>query len=111
MENCVFCKIASGEIPSEKIFESDNFIVVKDINPKVEGHSLIVSRKHYDNFMEMPQELYGEILMVAKSAVKKLGIMDFNLVVNNGRNAGQIIPHFHLHILPRRVGDKFGVGV
>lgn len=111
VKDCVFCKIVAGDIPSEKILESENFIVVKDAFPKVEGHSLIISKKHYDSFLDMPQELYEELLVTMRNAVKKLGLDDFNLVLNNGKVAGQIIPHVHWHILPRKKDDGFQVGV
>ncbi|MDH3353036.1 MAG: HIT family protein [Nanoarchaeota archaeon] len=111
MSKCIFCKIASGEIPSEKIFESDNFFVIKDVNPKVKGHSLVISKKHFENFMELSPELYSEFLETVKGAVEKLGAEAFNLVVNNGEIAGQIIPHLHLHILPRKSDDGFDFGV
>lgn len=109
MKECVFCKIVSGEISSERILENDDFIVIKDVSPKVAGHSLVISKKHIETFLDMPRELYEKFLATTKEAVKKLGVKNFNLVINNGEVAGQIVPH--LHILPRKSGDGFGVGV
>ncbi len=111
MDDCIFCKIISGELPSEKVFESENFIVVKNINPAVSGHLLIISKKHYANFIEMPQELYSEMMKSAKGVVGKLRAEDFNLVINNGKSAGQLVNHFHLHILPRKNDDGFKLGI
>ncbi len=115
MDDCIFCKIVAGEIPSEKVLESENFIVVKDAFPKLNGHSLVISKKHYDSFLDMPSELYEELLKTSKEAtlkiVKEVGAEGFNLVVNNGRVAGQIVPHVHWHILPRKKDDGFEFGV
>jgi len=111
MRDCVFCKIVAGEIPSEKVLEGDDFVVIKDVNPKVDGHLLVISKEHYGTFLDMPEELYSKMLMVVRKVVGDLGIRDFNLVVNNGKVAGQLIPHVHLHILPRKEGDEFRVGV
>lgn len=107
VDDCVFCKIVRGEISSEKVFDSDDFVVIKDVNPKVEGHLLVVPKKHYDNFIDLPSEISGKVLDVVKSVVNREGIKDFNLVVNSGKISGQLISHFHLHILPRKEGDGF----
>jgi len=106
-DDCIFCKIVVGEIPAEKVFENDDFIVIKDVNPKTEGHSLVISKKHYEDFMNLPSELYEKFLKTAKEAVVKLGAKNFNFVLNNGKVAGQLVLHVHLHILPRREGDEF----
>jgi len=107
MENdCIFCRIVKGEIPAEKILEAEDFIVIRDANPKVVGHSLVIPKGHYETFLDLPSGLYSRLLVVVKSVVEKLGAKDFNLVLNNGEFAGQVVPHFHLHILPRREGDS-----
>lgn len=111
VEDCVFCKVVAGKLPSEKVLENDDFVVIKDVNPKVEGHSLVVSKEHYKTFMDMSSGMYGKFLGTVREAVSKLGAEDFNLIVNSGKVAGQLVEHFHLHILPRREGDGFGVGV
>lgn len=111
MDSCVFCKIVAGEINSEKILESENFIVVKDAFPKVDGHSLVISKKHYDTFLDMPSEVYEELLKTAKEAIVKLGAESYNLVMNNGKIAGQLVPHAHMHILPRKKNDGFSTGI
>lgn len=106
----MFCKIVAGEISSEKVVESEDFVVIRDANPKVEGHLLVISKKHYESFLDLPSDLYSKLLVMAKKVVEKLGMKDFNLVLNNGKVAGQLVLHVHLHILPRREGDGFRVG-
>ena len=108
---CIFCKIVAGEIPCEKVFESEDFIVIRDANPKVDGHLLVISKEHYGSFLDMSAELYSGMLSTVKDVLEKLGIENFNLVVNNGKIAGQLIAHIHLHILPRVEGDGFKLGV
>ena len=115
MEDCIFCKIIKGEISSEKVLESENFVVIKDAFPKVKGHSLVVSKKHYEDFLEMPQELYEELLRISKESalkiMKEVEAEGFNFLINNGKVAGQIVPHIHWHILPRKKNDGFSSGV
>ena len=110
MEDCIFCKIVAGELPSEKVFEGEDFVVIRDVNPKVEGHMLVISKRHFGSFVEMDSGLDGRLLKAVREVVVQEGLKDFNLVVNNGRVAGQIVDHVHLHILPRVEGDKFSVG-
>ena len=109
MKDCVFCKIVAGEINADKILENKDFIVFADANPKVEGHMLVIPKVHCGNFMDLDSGLYGGFLSTVKGAVLKLGCKDFNLVVNNGKVAGQIVGHLHLHILPRVDGDGLKV--
>ena len=111
VEDCVFCGIVRGDIPGERVLESENFIVIRDVNPKVEGHSLIISKKHFENFMEMSEELDSELLGLAREVVRKEGWGDFNLVTNNGKSAGQVVFHTHWHILSRKKDDGFRLGV
>ena len=114
MEDCIFCKIAQGEIESKKVYSDDNFFGILDINPKAEGHTLIVSKKHFKNILDVPSSLGGELL----DAVKKVGLnlikekkgSGFNLVSNCGSEAGQIVHHFHVHVIPRRKGDGLRIG-
>jgi histidine triad (HIT) family protein len=110
-EDCIFCKIAREEVPSEKLLETDNFFAIKDINPKVKGHGLVISRRHYTTLLDMPSSLFGEFLETAKELTLKLldeeKAEGFNLIMNNYEVAGQLVPHVHLHILPRRKGDGF----
>ncbi len=109
--DCVFCKIITEGISSEKVLENEDFIVIKDVAPKTKGHSLVISKKHYEAFLDVPSELYGKFLETAREVVEKLGVQNFNLVINNGKVAGQLVPHVHLHILPREESDGFGLMV
>jgi histidine triad (HIT) family protein len=115
MEDCIFCKIIKGEIPSEKILETDNFFAIKDINPKTSGHSLVISKKHYQTLLDVPSSLFGEFLETAKKLALKLmkeeAAEGFNLIMNNYRIAGQLVPHIHIHVLPRKKEDNFKIGV
>ena len=115
MEDCIFCKIVAGEIPSEKLMENEDFILIKDVNPKVEGHSLVIPKKHFETFLDMPSELYEGFLKTASESIGKLlsetNSEGYNLIMNNKKLAGQLVPHVHLHILPRKEGDGFKVSV
>ncbi len=118
-KDCVFCKIARGEIPSEKTYDDDNFFGVLDINPKAEGHTLIISKKHYKTLLDMPVSLGSELLDAVKHVGLKLikdggkagslssdnEVSGFNLIINNGEVAGQVVHHLHVHIIPRKNGD------
>lgn len=108
-ENCVFCKIARGEIKSEKIMENDSFFAIRDIKPDAPGHSLVISKKHYVTLLDIPTKLGNEMIDLAKKVAddligKKLGD-GFNLVMNNTAVAGQIVMHAHIHVIPRKEGD------
>jgi histidine triad (HIT) family protein len=115
MGDCVFCKIVKGEIESKKIFESENFIAFKDANPRTEGHSLVVPKKHYETLLDVPSILFGEFLSVvqdvAMKQIKETKAEGFNLIMNNFKVAGQIVPHVHMHILPRKESDGFEISV
>lgn len=104
-DNCIFCKIANGDIPSRKLYEDENFVVIMDLSPATKGHSLVIPKEHFANLYEMPAELAGEAMKVAqKMAVKMvaaLGADGFNIVQNNGEVAGQTVFHFHMHLIPR----------
>ena len=113
-ENCIFCKIAAGEIPSATIYEDEDFRVILDIEPASKGHALILPKNHYANLYELPDELAAKALIVAKKVVTKmtniLGCDGYNVVQNNGEAAGQTVFHFHMHLIPRYKDDdaRFG---
>lgn len=113
MENCIFCKIASGEIPSATLYENEDFRVILDLGPATKGHALILPKKHAANIAEMPDDLLGRAASVAKKvavAMKEgLSCDGVNIVQNNGEAAGQTVFHFHMHIIPRYEGDNAGV--
>ncbi|MEK6914920.1 MAG: HIT family protein [Nanoarchaeota archaeon] len=108
-KNCIFCKIASGEIKQEKIMESNSFFAVRDIKPNAEGHSLVIPKKHYSNLLDIPNKLGNEMIEFTKKVAsdlldKKLGD-GFNLIMNNTSVAGQVVMHAHIHVIPRKEGD------
>ncbi len=110
MNDCIFCKIANGEIPANLIYENDNFFSIPDKNQQIEGHSLIISKKHFENILDLPVNLGQELIDCIKKTSFKLidehKAEGFNIVVNNFEAAGQLVRHFHLHILPRKKGGK-----
>lgn len=102
MNNCIFCKILKGEIPSKKIYEDDKVIVIMDINPVVDGHVLVIPKKHIEDYIEMDNELLTHIYQVAKDLgpkiMNKLDAKALTLCINYGDS--QVVKHFHLHLLP-----------
>ncbi len=109
MENCIFCKIANGEIPSNTIYEDDNFRVILDNGPATKGHALVLPKEHYANLFEIPEDVAAGAVKVAKKVAgtmkEKLSCDGLNLVQNNGEAAGQTVFHFHLHLIPRYEND------
>ncbi len=107
-ENCLFCKIAKGEIPSTKVYEDDYVLAFLDIAPVEKGHTLIISKEiHSEALLETPDEIIAKLLAVAKrigNAMMKSGFGGFNIVQNNYPDAGQTIPHIHIHVIPRTKG-------
>jgi histidine triad (HIT) family protein len=110
MADCIFCKIANGEIPSATLFEDEKFRVILDLGPASKGHALILPKAHYGNLYEIPEELAADAMVLAKKMAKKMTEVlkcdGFNIVQNNGEVAGQTVFHFHMHLIPRYVGDK-----
>ncbi len=113
MDNCIFCKIIGGEIPSAKIYENDEFVAILDRFPSNIGHVLIIPKKHYANIFEIDEDaaarLFKLAVKIAKNMKEVLGLEAMNLVQNNGEMAGQTVHHFHLHLIPRYEGDKVSV--
>ncbi len=107
--NCIFCKIANGEIPSRTIYENDLFRVILDNGPATEGHALVLPKDHYANLFEIPADTAAEAMKTAQTVAgmlkEKLHADGLNLVQNNGETAGQTVHHFHMHIIPRYKGD------
>lgn len=108
-EDCIFCKIAAGEIPSTTIYEDADFRVFFDINPASKGHCLVIPKQHYDNVFEIDGEKAGRLFTlatrVARNLKQELNCEGMNIVQNNGTIAGQTVFHFHLHLIPRYAGD------
>ena len=112
--NCIFCKIANGEVPSKTLYEDDKFRVILDLGPATKGHALVLPKEHFANLYELPEETAGEAMKLAKKMVTKmtesLGCEGFNLVQNNGDLAGQTVYHFHMHMIPRYQADGQKIG-
>ncbi|MGN1266313.1 MAG: HIT family protein [Dorea sp.] len=112
-ENCIFCKLANGDIPTATLYEDDDFRVILDAGPASKGHALILPKEHYANLYELDDELAAKVLVLAKKMITKLtdilGCDGYNIVQNNGETAGQTVFHFHLHMIPRYKDDNVGL--
>ena len=108
-DNCIFCKIATGKIPSATVYEDSHFRVILDINPATKGHCLIIPKEHFDNIYDLDGEIAGKLFSlatcIARAMRDALGCDGMNIVQNNGEIAGQTVLHFHLHLIPRYEGD------
>ncbi|MBE5882218.1 MAG: HIT family protein [Lachnospiraceae bacterium] len=113
-DNCIFCKIANGEIPSKTLYEDEDFRVILDLGPATKGHALILPKDHFANLYELPDETAAKVMQLAKKMAtqmtEKLVCDGFNLVQNNGEVAGQTVFHFHLHLIPRYENDGQKIG-
>ena len=110
MSDCIFCKIANGEIPAATLYEDDDFRVILDLGPASKGHSLILPKSHAANIYELPDETAAKAMVLAKKMATMLrdglNCDGFNIVQNNGEIAGQTVFHFHMHLIPRKAGDQ-----
>ncbi|PIR06439.1 MAG: hypothetical protein COV55_04095 [Candidatus Komeilibacteria bacterium CG11_big_fil_rev_8_21_14_0_20_36_20] len=108
--DCLFCKIAHEKIAAQVVYEDDNHLAFLDINPVTKGHTLVIPKKHADNFSQLSnqeaKELAGKVHQIARPLVQALGAEGYNLGMNNGPVAGQIIDHVHWHIIPRYGNDN-----
>ncbi|KKP91725.1 MAG: Histidine triad (HIT) protein [Parcubacteria group bacterium GW2011_GWA2_36_10] len=109
MENCIFCQIVKGDIPAKKIYEDDYYLAFLSLGPASPGHTIVIPKKHTATFIELePQEsadLIKVVQRLAKEIKERLKADAFNLGLNNGEIAGQVIPHVHWHIIPRYKND------
>ena len=109
-DNCIFCKIAAGEIPSYTIYEDNDFKAFMDISPASKGHTILIPKEHADNLFELDETVASKLLPVAARIAKalkaELHCEGLNLLQNNGEIAGQTVFHFHMHIIPRYKVDK-----
>ncbi|CAH9074574.1 unnamed protein product [Cuscuta europaea] len=107
--DCVFCKIVRGDAPALKVYEDDVCLCILDINPLSRGHSLIIPKLHFPNLEATPPyvvaEMFSKVPVIGNAVMKATGSDSFNLLVNNGEAAGQVIFHTHIHIIPRRARD------
>ena len=102
-DNCIFCKLANGDIPTNTVYEDEDFRVILDAAPESKGHALILPKQHYANIYEIDEEVLGKAAKLAKKVIthetEVLGCDGYNLVQNNGEVAGQTVNHFHLHFI------------
>ncbi|NLL93714.1 MAG: HIT family protein [Clostridiales bacterium] len=107
--NCIFCKIANGEIPSYTIYEDNMFRVIFDLGPASKGHALVLPKEHFKNIFSLSDEYAAKALIIAKKVVtamtEELECDGFNILQNNEEIAGQTVFHFHIHLIPRYKGD------
>jgi len=108
-KDCIFCKLANGDIPSATIYEDEDFRVILDLGPASKGHALILPKNHFANIYELDEETTAKAFILAKKMADKmtkaLDCDGFNLVQNNGTAAGQTVFHFHIHLIPRYEND------
>ena len=108
VDDCIFCKIANGMNTKEKIYEDEDFCVILDLGPASKGHALILPKEHFQDVCELDGNVASKVLPLAgrigKAMKEGLGCAGFNLVQNNGEEAGQSVMHFHMHIIPRYKG-------
>ncbi|MCI1245516.1 MAG: HIT family protein [Bacilli bacterium] len=108
----VFCRIIAGEIPTIKVYEDDDVLAILDISQTTKGHTLVMPKVHYDNFLACPQDLVHKVYDVAqrigRAEVEILGAKGVNILTNVGEMAGQSVPHFHVHVIPRYIGGEGG---
>lgn len=112
-DDCIFCKIANGEIPSKTLYEDEDFRVILDLGPATRGHALILPKEHADNLYELPEDTAAKTFVLAKKMAtkmsEKLQCDGLNIVQNNGEAAGQTVFHLHVHLIPRMNDDKINI--
>ncbi len=108
--DCIFCKIANGEIPSDTVYEDEQFRVILDLSPAVKGHALILPKEHFDDLVSANDATLESMLKLARrigsAQLKSLKCDGFNVVQNNGEAAGQTVHHLHMHVIPRYDGGE-----
>ena len=110
--DCVFCKIVTHQIPASVVFEDDAMVAFLDVGPLAEGHILVIPRDHYARFVEMPPALCSKLVSVlpalGRALLEVTGADGYNVLLNDGSIAGQVVPHVHFHLIPRRADDGLG---
>ena len=113
-DDCIFCKLANGVIPTNSLYEDDVVKVIFDAGPASSGHVLILPKEHFDNVYALDDDTAAHVFQVAVKVAKALkeglNLEGLNIVQNNGEIAGQTVFHFHLHMIPRYKGDEVGLG-
>ncbi len=105
INDCIFCKIVAGLVPCTKVYEDDDVLAFLDISQTTVGHTLVVSKKHYDNFLATPKtvmhKVYDAAQRIGQAQIKQLGARGVNILTNCYKEAGQSVLHFHVHVIPR----------
>lgn len=108
----IFCKIIDGDIPSTRVYEDDDVLAILDISQTTRGHTLVMPKKHYESLLDCPKETLTKVMLIAQrigqAEVSVLGAKGVNILTNCGEMAGQTVPHFHVHVIPRYVGGQGG---
>ena len=108
-DECLFCRIAAGQVPATKIFEDEVVLAFLDIGPLSDGHTLVIPKQHFQKLHDCPPELLAQVGCrvgkVAKVLTRAIDCDGYNVLCNNGRAAGQLVNHLHFHIIPRKAGD------
>ena len=103
--NCIFCKIVAGQVPCTKLYEDEDVLAFLDINPVTYGHTLVISKEHYSTFLSTPKAIMNKVMNVAQRIgqvqIEQLGAKGANILINSYEAAGQVVPHFHVHVIPR----------
>jgi len=111
--NCIFCKLATREIPSHTIYEDNDFLVFLDAFPSSLGHTLIIPKAHFENIFDIPEDTAANLQrLVVRTAIalkNALGASDINILQNNGKSAGQTVFHYHVHLIPRQESDGVSI--
>ena len=111
MENCIFCKIAAGEIPSPKLYEDEKIFIIKDIEPKAKLHYLCIPKTHFALLSEMDEakaDIVKHCFQVIPTLEEQLGLQEgYRMIINQGVNGGQTVPHLHIHLLGGEVLGEF----
>lgn len=109
-EDCLFCKIVRGEIPSKKIYDDKNVIAFLDINPATPGHVLVVPKKHAEDITKSSEDDLSDAIVAVKKIstllIEKMNAIGVNVIQNNGKHAGQLVSHIHFHVIPRYPNDN-----
>ena len=110
--SCIFCKIVAGEIPALRVFEDDAVLAFLDVGPLAEGHVLVVPKQHYERLEDMSGDAVAAVTRhlpkLGRAVVKAMSVPGYNVLQNNGKESGQVVPHVHIHIIPRVAADGLG---
>lgn len=104
-QECPFCSIVAGKIPAKVVFENKDVLAILDINPANKGHTLVMPKQHFEFIQDIPNEILSSLMVVIKEVAKAIEAEGLNIVENNGKVAGQLVPHVHFHVTPRFKDD------